>query len=161
MIITCRLCLLSEQEEHVIIACRSYLLSDEGELVRRKYWIHNVFWATEEEGEFGLLKGNRQKFCKYFRMCISKYENFKDVLPTHNRKKNTPRRSITTEEKLALTLRLVHIPYNTKSPPSLEQLNKSQTAAVFWLTTFVNVRVVAGRRRTWAGPHRPSRDGRC
>jgi len=91
-------------------------------------------------------------------MGISKYENFKEVLSKYNRKKNTPRRSITTEEKLALTLRLVHIPYNTPSPPSSKQLNKSQNAAVFWLTTFVNVRVVAGRSRTWAGPHRPSRD---
>jgi len=144
----------------VIIACRRYLLSEEGELVWRKYWIHNVFWATEEDGEFGLLKGNMQKFCKYFRMGISKHKNFKEVLPTYNRKKNTSRSSITTDERLALTLRLVHIPYNTPSPPSSEQLTKSQRVAAFRLTTFVNVRVVAGRSRTWAGPHRPSRDGR-
>jgi len=94
-------------------------------------------------------------------MGISKYENFKEVLSKYNRKKNTPRRSITTEEKPALTIMLVHIPYNTPSPPSSEQLNKFQKAAVFWLTTFVNVRVVAGRSRTWAGPPRSSRDGRC
>jgi hypothetical protein len=60
-----------------------------------------------------------QKFCKYFRMGISKYENFKEVLPTYNRKKNTSR-SITTDERIVLTLRLVHIPYNTPSPPSSE-----------------------------------------
>jgi len=101
-IIASRLCFLSEQGRHVIISCRRYLILEEGELVRRKHWTHNVFWATEDEGEFGRLKGNRQKFCTYFRMGISKYENFKEVLSKYNRKKNTPRRSITTEEKLAL-----------------------------------------------------------
>jgi len=77
------------------------------------------------------------------------------------KEKYTPRRGITTEERMALTLRLVHVPYNTSSPPSSEQINKPQKAAAFWLTTFVNVRVVAGRSRIWARPHRPSRDRRC
>jgi len=39
-------------EEDVIIAYRLYLLSEEGKLTKRKYWIHNVFSAKEEEGEF-------------------------------------------------------------------------------------------------------------
>jgi len=34
--------------------------------------------------------------------------------------------SITTEERLALTVTLVRIPYNLLSPPSSEQLNTSQ-----------------------------------
>jgi len=39
-------------EEDVIIACRLYLLSEEGKLTKRKYWIPNVFSAKEEEAEF-------------------------------------------------------------------------------------------------------------
>jgi hypothetical protein len=37
------------------------------------------------------------------------------------------------------------IPYNLLSPTSSEQLSTSQNATAFWLTIFVNVRVVAGR----------------
>jgi hypothetical protein len=44
-------------EEQVIIACGLDLLSGGGKLVKRKYWIHNVFWAKEEEGEFHTLCG--------------------------------------------------------------------------------------------------------
>ena len=55
--------------------------------------MHNMFWAKEEEGEFysmfGRLKDNMQKFFKYFRMGVSKFENFKVLLPTDIRKKNT------------------------------------------------------------------------
>jgi hypothetical protein len=40
----------------------------------RKYWIHNVSRASEEEGEFhiqfGRLKNEVQKFFKYFRISI-------------------------------------------------------------------------------------------
>jgi hypothetical protein len=35
-------------EEHVIIACGLYLLSEEVKPVKRKYWIYNMFRATEE-----------------------------------------------------------------------------------------------------------------
>jgi hypothetical protein len=89
-----------------------YLLAEEEKRVKRKYWIHNVFRAREEEGEFhtlfGRLKDDRQKFFKYFRMSISKFEDLKQLLHTDIEKKNARwRRSITTEERLALTLRLV------------------------------------------------------
>jgi hypothetical protein len=43
----------------------------------RKLWVHKVFRAREEEGEFhtfGRLKDDRQKFYKYFRMSVSKFE---------------------------------------------------------------------------------------
>jgi hypothetical protein len=50
-----------------------------------------------------------KKFFKYFRMSFSKFENLKQLLHTDIEKKNTRwRRSIRTEEKLALTLGLVH-----------------------------------------------------
>ena len=76
-------------EEHVIIVCGLYFLSEDGKPVKRKYWIHNVFRATEEEWEFhtvfGHLKGDRQKFFRYFR--FSKLENFKVLLSTDNKKR--------------------------------------------------------------------------
>ena len=53
-------------EEDVIIACGHYLLVEEERRKKRKYWIHKVFRATEEEGEFhtlfGRLKDDRQMF---------------------------------------------------------------------------------------------------
>jgi hypothetical protein len=72
-----------------------------------------VFQAREDEGEFytlfGRLKNDRQKFFKYFRMNFSKFENLKQLLHSYIEKKNKQwRRSIITEERLAVTLRLVH-----------------------------------------------------
>jgi predicted DNA-binding WGR domain protein len=56
----------------------------------RKYWIHNVSRASEQERElhiqFGRLKNVAQKFFKYFRMSISKFENLKQLLPTDKRR---------------------------------------------------------------------------
>ena len=101
------------------------------------------------------LNVNRQHFFKYFRVDISKFGNFKELLLTDSQKKNTKwRRSITRERTHTLTVSLVLISYNVLSSSS-EQLNTSQKAAAFWLTTFVNVRVVVGRSRTYAG--RPQR----
>jgi len=70
-----------------------------------------VFRAREEEGEFhtlfGRLKDVRQKFFKYFRVSFSKFENLKQLLHTAIEKKNTRwRRSVRTEERRALTVRL-------------------------------------------------------
>jgi hypothetical protein len=56
----------------------------------RKYWIHNVSRASAEEGEFriqfGRLKNERQKFVKYFRMSIWKFEKLKQLLRTDKRR---------------------------------------------------------------------------
>jgi len=91
-------------------------------------------------------------FSYILHLAVSKFGNFTALLPADNQKKNTQwRRSITTEERLALTLRSVHISYNLPSPSSLQQLNTSQKAAAFYLTNFVNVRLVAGRSQTGAG----------
>jgi hypothetical protein len=54
-------------EEDVIIACGPYVLAEEEKRKKkRKYWIHKVFRAREEEGDFhtpfGRLKDDRQKF---------------------------------------------------------------------------------------------------
>jgi len=80
------------------------------------------FLAREEEGEFHTLFGrleDNKHFSYILRLDISKFGNFTALLPADNQKKNAQwRRSITTEERLALTLRLVHIPYNLLSPSS-------------------------------------------
>jgi hypothetical protein len=99
-------------EEDVIIACGLNLPIEEEKRKKRKCWIHKVFRAKEEKGEFhtlfGRLKDDRQNFFKYFKMSFSKFENLKQLLHTDNEMKNTRwRRSIRTEERLALTLRLV------------------------------------------------------
>jgi len=99
-------------EEDVIVACGRYLLVEEEKRKKRKYWIHKVFRAREEEGEFhtvfGRLKDNRQNFFKYFRMSFSKFENLKQLLHADIEKKNTRwRRSVRTEERRASTVRLV------------------------------------------------------
>ena len=69
------------------------LLAEEQKRKPRKYWIHKVFRAREEKGEFhtlfGRLKDDRQKFFKYFRMRFSKFENLKRLLHTDTEKKNT------------------------------------------------------------------------
>jgi len=73
-------------EDQVIIVCGLYILSKEGKPVKQIYWIRNAFWSKEEEGEFhtvfGRLKKNMQKCLQYFRIGISKFENFKELLPT-------------------------------------------------------------------------------
>ena len=47
-----------------------YLLAEETKRVKRKYWIYNVFRASEEEGEFhtlfGRLKDDRQQHFQAF-----------------------------------------------------------------------------------------------
>jgi hypothetical protein len=78
----------------VIVACGIYFLVEEEKRERKKNnWIHRVFRAREEEGEFhalfGRLKGDRQKFFKYFRMNFSKFEILKQLLHTDIEKKNT------------------------------------------------------------------------
>jgi hypothetical protein len=80
-------------DEDIIIACGFYLLVEEEKRDKRKLWVHQVFRAREEEGEFhtlfGRLKDDRQKLYKYFRMSVSKFENLKELLHTVIEKKNT------------------------------------------------------------------------
>jgi hypothetical protein len=101
---------------------------------------------------FGRTKDNRQKFFKYFRMGILKFENFKELLLTDNQKKNTQwRRSIKTLERLALALRLVNILYNLLFPSSSEQLNTSQKASSILANNLCECSYSYQKNRTWAG----------
>jgi len=101
---------------------------------------------------FGRMKDNRQKFFKYFRMGILKFENFKELLLTDNQKKNMQwRHSIKTLERLALTSRLVHIVYNLLSPSSSEQLNTSQKASNILVNNPRECSYSYQKNQTWAG----------
>ena len=57
---------MNRRDEDVTIACGLYLLAEEEERMKRKYWIHKVFRAREKEGEchtlFGRLKDDKQIF---------------------------------------------------------------------------------------------------
>jgi hypothetical protein len=53
-------------EEDVIIACGLYLLAEEEKGKKRKYWIHKVFRAREEEREFHTVFGRLKDDSKYF-----------------------------------------------------------------------------------------------
>jgi hypothetical protein len=44
-------------DEDVIVASGPYLLLEEEKREKRKYWIHYVFRAREQEGEFHTLFG--------------------------------------------------------------------------------------------------------
>jgi hypothetical protein len=75
-------------EEDVIIVCGLYLLAEEEKRKKGKLWVHKVFRAREEEGEFhtllGRLNDDRQKFYKYFRMSVSKFEALMSLHQNNN-----------------------------------------------------------------------------
>jgi len=60
-------------EEDVIIACGLYFLVEEEKRKKRKYWIHKVFRAREEEGEFQALMSlhqNNKLFLVHDKRCL-------------------------------------------------------------------------------------------
>ena len=64
---------MDQNEEDVIAACGAYLvLQEEKNRKKRKYWVHQLWRARDEEGEFhtiySRLKDDQDKFFTYFRM---------------------------------------------------------------------------------------------
>ncbi|XP_068084402.1 putative nuclease HARBI1 [Anabrus simplex] len=98
-------------EEDVVIACAAYIvLQQKKKKNKKRYWVHKLFTTRDEEGEFhtifGRLRNDQEKFVKYFRMSYSKFDNLLQQLKPHLTKKNSKwRKSISAEERLALTLR--------------------------------------------------------
>jgi hypothetical protein len=75
-------------------------------------------------------------------------ENFKE-LSTDNKKENLQwRHSIKTEERMSLTLRLDHIPYNFHRHQKNETHPKRQLR--IFLPNFLNAHVVAEKSLPWA-----------
>lgn len=103
---------MNRNEEDVVIACGVYLVLEEKRRKKRvkRYWIHNLFRARDEEGEFNTifsrLKEDPEKFISYFRMSYLKFNELHLLLQSRIQKKNTRlRNSIPTLERLALTIR--------------------------------------------------------
>lgn len=97
-------------DEDVIIACGTFLVIEEEKRKKRRYWVHNLWKAREEEGEFhtifSRLKDDQEKFIKYFRMSIPKFLNLLEILGTDIQRHNSKwRRTVSPEERLAVTLR--------------------------------------------------------
>ena len=139
----------------MIIACELHLLSERGKLVKKITGFIVCFEQKRRKERFtlfGRMKDNRQKFFKYFRMGILKFENFKELLLTDNQKKTMQwRRNIKTLERLALTLRLFHIVYNLLSPSSSEQLNTSQKASSILVSNLCECSYSYQKNQTWVG----------
>jgi len=98
-------------EEDVIVAFGLSLLAGGGEKKTENIGFIKCFKQEKRKENFPLCLDidDRQKLFKYFRMSFLKFENLKQLLHTDIEKKNIRwRRSIRTEERLALTLRLVH-----------------------------------------------------
>jgi hypothetical protein len=75
-------------EEDVIICTWTFSSFRRRKARKTKYWIHNVFRATKEEGKFhalfGRLKDNGKRVLKYLIMSILKFEKMKQLLHTEN-----------------------------------------------------------------------------
>ena len=77
---------------------------------KRKYWVHDIFRARLNEGEFhtlfGRLQQDEQKFYKYYRMSSEKFNELFDLLRIPLTKQNTKfRQSISPQERLTVFLR--------------------------------------------------------
>ena len=95
---------------------------------KRKYWIHNVFWARGEEEIYALferLKDDMQKLFKYFRMSILKSENFKQLLYTDN-EKNAWWRQHNNRRKTGFNFKVSSSKCILLSPLSLSRLKASK-----------------------------------
>ncbi|XP_039278567.1 uncharacterized protein LOC120350176 [Nilaparvata lugens] len=107
---------MDSDEEDVIIAVDAFIvLQDEEEETKRpKYWMHQLWKARDEDGEFhtifSRLKSDPVKFSKYFRMILPKFENLSKILENDLTKQHSRwRRPVSPEERLALILKLKYL----------------------------------------------------
>lgn len=77
---------------------------------KREYWVHNIFRARLEEGEFHTLfkrlQDDERKFCQYYRMTPQKFNHLLDLLQAPLGKLDTKfRKSVSPCERLTVFLR--------------------------------------------------------
>ena len=111
-------------------ACGIYLLAEEEKRLKRKYWIYNVFWVSEEEGKFhtlfGRLKDDRQQIFQVF--SNQYFEIWKpETVVAHRHWKEeyavgTQRNRRTTGFNFKVSSQKCIILYNLLSPLSSEQV---------------------------------------
>lgn len=75
-----------------------------------RYWLSDHIKLRKERGEFRLFNDlSDEKFTNYFRMDRSKFFELHDLIKDDIKKKNTNmRKSISSIERLTVTLRYVH-----------------------------------------------------
>jgi len=134
-------------EEHVIIECGLYILSEERKLVKLKYWINKVFLRARRGRRISHSPWRSEKvtgknFSNILECIFRKLKHLKSFCPK-TIKRRTHNGDVT--QKMRHANFNLHIPYNLLFPSSLEQLNTPQKALAFWLINFVNDRVECGR----------------
>ena len=102
-------------DEEVLVLCLALKAEEEEneeKEAKRAMWVHDMCAARDEEGEyrtlFPHLKNDNTKFFQYFRMSYEKFCELRSHIEGDITKQDTTfRRSISTEERLAVTLRWV------------------------------------------------------
>jgi len=98
-----------EVEEALLLYC---LIKRKRKYNKRKrlYWVHPIVGARLEKGNFNILFPDllkyESKFFNFFRMSSKSYFELHNLIKDDTKKEDTNmRRSISTEERLAVTLR--------------------------------------------------------
>ena len=101
-------------DEEVLVLCVALKAEEENEEkeAKRTMWVHDICAARDEEGEYRTLflhlKNDNTKFFQYFRMSYEKFCELRSHIEGDITKQDTTSRgSISTEERLAVTLRWV------------------------------------------------------
>ncbi|KAL4132454.1 hypothetical protein QTP88_009598 [Uroleucon formosanum] len=98
----------SSDEELLVIAC---IANKEEKREKKRLWVHNINLKREEHGEFHTLfpdlLQDEANFFKYFRMSSEKFFELLNMLPQLQKQDTYFRRCIPSDERLAITLRLL------------------------------------------------------
>lgn len=100
----------SSSDEVILLASLFHQPNENNRKRKRKYWIHNIFRARLEEGEFHTLfrrlQDDERKFYKYYRMTPDKFNELLELVRIPLSKQNTKfRQSISAHERLTVFLR--------------------------------------------------------
>lgn len=97
-------------DEEAFILCLALKSEEEEKEEKKAMWVHDICAARDCEGEYATLfphlKKDNGKFFKYFRLSFEKFCELHSYIKEDITKQDTNfRRSISTEERLAVTLR--------------------------------------------------------
>lgn len=102
--------IMSSSDEEIVLAlvCDDY--EKRKKRKRREYWVHSIFRARLEEGEFHTLfkrlMNDEKKFYKYFRMSPGKFNILLEIVAVNLQKQNSRfRQCIGPRERLTVFLR--------------------------------------------------------
>lgn len=100
----------SSSEEDVIVLAALCHEHEEKKAHKRKYWVHDIFRARLQEGEFhtlfNRLQEDERKFYMYYRMTPEKFNQLVDIVRVHISKQDSKfRMSIGPYERLTVLIR--------------------------------------------------------